>query len=319
MRQFSEIAGQSFPTEVEEQSPKKREKEPKTKLVRRRFEQLWSAKQDVLEARELLLQAKALVLCALPYRRTTERVITRTARVGKDAEISVTFAAVGKDAELPFGADRALLGWIQTRAFKDGFIEFQTLKEFLNAFKLNDSGANYRRFRERVDRLVHLAISIEASSDDEVLVENINPIRSAYYPKTGGEAQKRLQSETTGQLLMIPERYGFRLDPEFWAYLQANPVPLPLALMRLFHSKPKAWDFAQFLLYRCYAAKRKSVVPWAVFKEQLGSQDKDRRRLKYTLQGCLREIKVIYPSLPAEFLPEYRGLSVAPWRPPRRG
>lgn len=281
----------------------------------KRFQALWSAREE-LGKRELLLQAKALVLCALPYKRTRDRIITRTARVGKDAEISVTFAAVGKGAELPFGADRALLGWIQTRAFRNGFIEFQTLREFLGAFGLNDSGANYRRFRERVDRLVHLSISIEATTADALAVENIHPVRTAYYPRTAKAARRRLDSEQAGQVLMIPERYGFRLDPEFWSYLQANPVPLPLPLMRLFHDKPKAWDFCQFLLFRCYSARSVSVVPWSVFQSQLGSQDRDRRRLKWTLSRFLDQIRVVYPNLPAEFLRGAGGLRVGPWRPP---
>ena len=47
---------------------------------------------------------------------------------------------------LPFGADRALLGWIQTQAYTDGFIEFASLRAFLGAFGLSDGGVQYRRF-----------------------------------------------------------------------------------------------------------------------------------------------------------------------------
>lgn len=285
--------------------------------IRERFDALWAAQENVQEPRDLLLQAKAMVLCALPYKRVTDARITRKARIGKNTFLSVTFAAVGENAVLPFGADRALFGWIQTRAYREGFVAFETLKEFLSAFGLNDGGANYRLFKERVDRLTHFAVSIEASTEEEEALLNISPVRAAYFPKTAASARRRLSTEGVGQLLLIPEKYGFRLDPLFWEYLRANPVPLPLALMRLFHNKPKGWDFAQFVLYRCYAAKSKSVIPWSAFSEQLGSQDSNPRRLKATLAGFLREMKVVYRDLPAEFLPAYKGLAVAPWTPPR--
>ena len=227
----------------------------------------------------------------------------------------MTFAAVGENAVLPFGADRALLGWIQTQAYTDGFIEFASLRAFLGAFGLSDGGVQYRRFRERVERLSRLSVSIEANLPDDVMITNISPIKHAYFPKEAAAARARLSDEDAGQLLMIPERYGFRLDPEFWAYLKANPVPLPLPLMRVFRTRPKAWDFCQFVLYRCYAARSRSVVPWRAFYEQLGSLDKDHRRLKFTLRKILEEIKVVYPNLPADFLEKYRGLQVEHWRP----
>ena len=282
-----------------------------------RFDALWAVAEASQEPRDLLLQAKALVLCALPYKRVPEARITRKARIGKNTFLSVTFAAVGEDAILPFGADRALFGWIQTRAYREGFIAFETLKEFLTAFGLNDSGANYRIFKERVERLTHFAVSIETSNEDEQALVNITPVRSAYFPKSTTAAKRRLSAEGVGQMLLVPEKYGFRLDPMFWEYLRENPVPLPLSLMRLFHNKPKGWDFAQFVLYRCFAARTQSVVPWSAFSEQLGSRDSNPRRLKATLARFLREMKVVYPSLPAEFLAGYEGLSVAPWAPPR--
>ena len=91
-----------------------------------RFNALWAAKEELGEgSTDLLLQAKALVLCALPYKRIAEQQLTRTAKLGRDTTLSVTFAAIGKDAVLPYGADRALLGWIQTRAYSEGFISFE--------------------------------------------------------------------------------------------------------------------------------------------------------------------------------------------------
>jgi len=288
-----------------------------SKSDRKHFDKLWLVRDELLEPHDLLLQAKALVLCALPYKRTKEVRITRKARVGRDAWISVTFGAVGEGAILPYGADRAVLGWIQTRAYKDGFIQYDTLRGFFSDFGLNDSGTNYRRFRERVDRLTTLAISIRGENESATLVENISPIKKAFFPKTSAEMRGRREDEEVGQMLMIPQRYGFQLDPDFWRYLNANPVPLPLPLMRLFHARPKAWDFCQFLLFRCFSAKTESTIPWQVFQEQLGSEDTHTRRLRQTLRECLKEIKTVYPDIPAVLLHGSQGLRVAPWRPPQ--
>ena len=284
---------------------------------REHFDKLWLVREELLAPHDLILQAKALVLCALPYKRTKEIRVTRKARVGKRAWVSVTFAAVGDGAVLPYGADRAVLGWIQTRAFKNGFVEYDTLKEFFTDFHLNDSGANYQRFRQRVERLTHLAVSIEGQDEETGVVENLMPVKRAFFPKTSREARHRVKEEEAGQLLMVPQRYGFQLDPDFWTYLRTNPVPLPLPLMRLFHNKPKGWDFAQFCLWRCYAARSETMIPWEPFQAQLGSTDKNPKQLRYTLRRYLEQMKVVYPDLPAEFEMDGRGLRVSHWRPPK--
>jgi len=278
------------------------------------FNRIWRVREEALTSREILLQAKALVLCGLPYKRTDKRSVTRKARLGPGSSIAVTFTAIGENGILPYGADRALLGWIQTRAYNSGFVEYRSLREFFTDFGLNDSGANYQRFKARTERLMTLAISVEATAPNEKGIMNLLAVKRAFFPKGTKEARRRLKDEQAGQLLILPERYGFQLDPDFWEYFRANPVPLPLPLMRLFHSRPKGWDLAQFLLYRCYAARSQSVIPWQSFHDQLGSEDANRKQLKRTLIRYLDEIKTVYPNLPARFLPGFDGLEVAPWR-----
>lgn len=281
-----------------------------------RFGELWNLREEVLTAKDILIQAKALILCALPYKSIPERRLVKKAQIGRDVSVAVTFAAIG-DASLPYGADRALFAWIQTRAYSNGFITFDRLNEFLKAFGLADDGRNYRLFHERLERLKNLSVSISVVTTDEELQLNTVPIKAAYTPRSSREVRYRLAEETGSQLMLIPQKYGFKLDPDFWSYLRANPVPMPLALMREFHAEPKAWDFCQFILYRCYAARHPSYVPWDAFQEQLASRDQNRRQLKYTLGKVLKRIKVIYPDLPANFLTGYQGLAVAPWRPPK--
>ena len=82
---------------------------------------------------------------------------------------------------------------------------------------------------------------------------------------------------------------------------------MPLALMRRFRSQPKAWDFAQFVLFRAFSAATLSGVPWTELVSQVASQDGYPRRLKMTLAQVIGEIRPVYRDFPVEFLPGLRG------------
>ena len=280
-----------------------------------RFHDLWAAREAVSTSHERVIQARALIFCSLPYRRVDQRSVTRRARIGHKSHISVTFTAVDPAHPLPYGADRALLGWIQTRGYLDRFITFRSLTEFFDAFDLSRSGRDYARFRERLARLLGLAITVRLDGERDEAQIHMQPLKKAFTPRTHGEVERILLSESSAQLLLVRNRYGFELDPDFHAYLRANPVPLPLPLMRLFHNRPQSWDFASFVIYRCFAARSASVVPWSELSEQMASTDSYPRRLKANLNQVLREVRVVYPGFPAHFLPGGEGLSVAPWRP----
>ena len=264
--------------------------------------------------------AKALLLCALPYRRAVDedgkpmRSVTRVARLGDGSRLSVTFSTLGSGGELAFGSDRAVLGWILTHAYETGSCSFRRLRDFLRAFGLDEGGRSYRAFRSRIDRLSRLAVRITQTGEHTQSIENRVAISSAYLPSS---PRRQVQSEDVGQGALFDERFGFELDPSFWSYLRANPVPLPLDLMKIFHGRPMAWDFTSFVLYRSYVAKAPSTIPMRVFSGQFGSGDKTPRRLKWRLGKILKQVQVVYPSLPARFTEQ--GLRVAPWRPERKG
>ena len=279
------------------------------------FKELFAASEAIATTLENIVQAKALIFCALPYHRVAERSLTRSARTGRSSTISVTFTAVDPLQPLPYGADRALLGWLQTLGYQDPFITFQSLTQFFRAFGLSDSGRDYIRFRERLARLLGLAITVRLDSEEGESRIVMQPLKKAFTPKTRSEVRHAQEGEASPQLILVQNRYGFELDPDFWQYLRSNPVPLPLPLMRLFHSRPQGWDFAQFVLYRCFAARTPSVLPWSELIAQMGSTDRSPRRLKANLVQVLKEIRVVYSDFPAAFLPGCKGLQVEPWRP----
>ena len=277
-----------------------------------RFRTLCSVREEVEgPSPPRLVQAKALLLCALPCSQVPDRSVTRVAQIAPGSRLAVTFTSVDEEVPLPFGADRALLTWMQTQAYRDGFVSLRSLTGFFRAFNLHPSGSEYQRFRARLQRVASLAITIRLDTENESLRLRLHPLKCARTPK---------EFETTGQTLpsaqvLRRERFGFALDPDFWAYLRANPVPLPLPLMRRFHGRPKAWDLAAFVLYRSYVARTPSVVPWPDLMAQLGSRDTFPRRLKATLSAVLDEIRVVYPNLRTRFLPGFAGLEIQPWKP----
>src|SRR5947209_13799584 len=57
-----------------------------------RVDALLPLREDV--HREKLLQAKALLLCALPYRRIETPSVTRYARLGRDSRLVLTYTSV---------------------------------------------------------------------------------------------------------------------------------------------------------------------------------------------------------------------------------
>ena len=241
---------------------------------------------------ERILQARALILCGLPLQRTSLPNVHRVARVGADTTLTVTYSSLDEGVHLPFGADRALASWLQTQAVRNrhtgGVVSFRHISEFFTAFGIEACGIQYRRFRERLARLESLAITLRIETSESVARLNLHFIRRS--------VQKRApllpnSDDLVAFLSGADHRYGIQLDPAFFGYLVDHAVPLPLPLMRLFIDEPKGWDFASFVLYRCYIRGEYA----------LGLQDRNAPNLKVpipvppdldceTLQGLVRRL-----------------------------
>jgi hypothetical protein len=260
----------------------------------------------------VLLQPRPLILSGLPYKPTTRREVTRTARTGAGSWLTVTYLATDDRYGLPFGADRALLAWITTKAFGDGSVRFSAVAEYFDHFGLHRSGADYRRFRERWQRVSNLALRLEETSPDERHVRRLFLVPTSREPLSLDAAS----TADIGRECLRYNRHGFDLDPTFWQYLRDTRVPTPLALLRRFHDQPQAWDFCQLVLFRCYSARSTSVIPWSELLEQLGARTTHPRRLRVSLTGVLDTVRGLFPDFPARFLAGSNGLEVSEWRMP---
>jgi hypothetical protein len=231
----------------------------------------------------------------------------------------VYFSTTKLGVPIPYGADRALLAWITTLAYPTGWVSFDSLTTFFEAFQLGRSGAEYRRFEQRLERLLSLSLTLVLRTSAGERHSNMPLLNDAFTPRNGVEARRLLAAENTPQLTLLESdirRYGIVLNPKFHAYLRENPVSLPLPLMRRFHSRPLFWDVASFLLYRCYAARLPGRVSWRLVRRQLASVDGHDRRLAQTLNKVAEEIRVDYKDFPASVEHHTHDLLVAPWRPP---
>jgi hypothetical protein len=272
------------------------------------------------DPKTLLLAAKALVFCGFPYQRSPLTTVVREAHLGADTHLTVYLSTTEPNVPTPYGADRALLAWITTLTYDTGFVTFTSLTDFFDAFRLARSGVQYRRFEERLHRLLSFSLSLILRTPGGVSRLNMRPLQRAYTPRDGAEARRLLAEETRSQLSLLPsdiKRYGILLDPAFHEYLRGNPVVLPLTLMRRFHNRPLFWDAASYLLYRCWSARTPCVIPWKIVRRQLASVDQLDRRLALSLNRVADEIRADYPDFPVRVEPGSHDLVVAPFRPPR--
>jgi hypothetical protein len=258
----------------------------------------------------VLFQPRALVLAGLPLRRD-DRLdqVHRRARVGRTTWLDVTYFRTRPDVPLPFGSDRSLLAWITTKGLVTGEVRFSAIADYLKTFQLDAGGKAYRTFRERWRRVTHLGIRLDEHDLGQPGTRRtltLLPQHPAEEPDLGGDLRK---------LALTYDRYRLKLDPDFHRNLLETRVPTPLPVLRHFHDRPLAWDLAQFLLWRCFAAANRSHIAWSDLLAQLGTQDHHHRRLRWKLNQALRELQTFHPDLPARFLPRTGTLEIEPWTP----
>ena len=267
----------------------------------------------------LLLAAKALVFCGFPYKRSPLTTITREAQLGSDTHLTVYLSTTEPDVPIPFGADRALLAWITTLTYDTGFVTFTSLTDFFEAFQLARSGVQYRRFEERLHRLLSLSLSLILRTPSGIARLNMRPLQRAYTPRDGAEARRLLAAETGSQLSLLPsdlKRYGILLDPPSMSTCATTPSSCRSASCGRFHNRPLFWDAASYLLYRCWSARTPPGSPGRLVRRQLASVDQLDRRLAPLLNRVADEIRDDYPDFPAQVETGTHDLVVAPFRPP---
>jgi hypothetical protein len=315
-KQYEELAK---PPQAKKKTPAPRNHQNERHLAKtRRASALANVrtKRDASGGDEEIFQvAQALILCGLPYDKTDQIRITRTARVADGSVVSVTFTVAAKGGEMPYGSDRTLLHFLFNRAVRSNsrFISWETATEFLKAMDIGDSGKNYRDLRARFDRIRGLIISVERQTFASTQTNTTPVIRRSHLPTSVDvHAAKKGQS-----LLPIDSTsivFGVELDETFFEDLKRYHVPVPAVIIKTTRNKSQLQDIMLFLHWRCYAAKKPSLIEWEHLRLQLWQDDTNERRIKSRFADAIAALRILWPELQAEALKT--GLMVAP---PLRG
>lgn len=254
--------------------------------------------------KEILITARALVLCGLPYRKTDKKQLVKTARLGSGQTLKVTYTSQG-NYPLPFGKDRAVLAMITTAASrqKSPLVRFDNAMAFLSAFDLTDSGTNFKNLTDSINRLKSFSCYIAVDDGVSEQTDNGGVVRRA-----GTPSQLDLSQEKNGQvrLPLSPDGFYVELDPTFFHEVMEHGLPIPLDLMRRYANVPLAWDFIMFLNYRVKIARSPSRIPLEILCSMLGSSDDNLRKLRMRLDGILKELREVWPECTVHF--EGRGM-----------
>jgi hypothetical protein len=281
---------------------------------------------------ELLLVAQALILCGLPYRALYDESgkPQRTySRIAKLTNGTMTLEISGLDPKvlLPYGKDRALLTWLQTKAIQQDspIITWESAKEFFEAFGLTRAGYHYDRFKKTWERLLNTVFVLKQKTNDwqgkmTIEAEHL-PLLARYRLPDYETDQERMILDShlptiqdrlaeNKYPMIIPPNYSVTLADNLYKHLKDSPVPLNLNVMRAFQNEPKAWDIAAFISYRSFlcgllANEGKDSTAYISFEalcDQIGSFDNNPKQLRTTIRKAIKEIKIIWPECQAELL-----------------
>jgi hypothetical protein len=254
--------------------------------------------------KELLIAARAMVLCGLPYRKTDKKTLVKTSRLGSGQTLRVTYTAQG-DYPLPFGKDRAVLAVITTAASRQNSprVRFDSAMAFLDAFGLTDSGTNFKNLGNSINRLKSFSCYI--SIDDGTYEQSNNGV---VVKRAGTPSQLALDKEGDWQNNHPIHSDGFyvELDPSFFQEIQEHGIPIPLDLMRRYANVPLAWDFITFINYRSKITNGPSRIALDALCMMLGSTDDNLRKIRMRLEEILHELSEVWPECNVHF--EGRGL-----------
>jgi hypothetical protein len=274
------------------------------------------AERDANGADEKIIQvAQALILCGLPYKKTDQIRITRTARIADGSKVSVTFTVATKDGKMPYGSDRSLLHFLFNKAVQSNsrFISWETATEFLKAMDISDGGNNFRDLRTRFDRIRGLVISVERQISAGTRTSTRTIICDSYLPTSID-----FYAAEQGQSLLPINRtslvFGVELDETFFEDLKRYHVPVPAVIIKTTRNKSQLQDIMLFLHWRSYAAKKSSLIQWQYLRLQLWQDDATHRRIKVRFAEAIRALRILWPELQAEALKT--GLMIGP---PLRG
>jgi len=156
---------------------------------------------------------------------------------------------------------------------------------------MQKNGKNYADLRARFSRIRGLAISVLRSGPSGERTKVMAIISDSALPTS-----VEVRSETAGQQLLPLGngiRYGVEINEEFFTELKQHHVPVPSMILRSTRKQSQLQDLMLFLYWRCYAARRESMIPWTSLHQQVWQDDRKESRIRTRFRGCLRSHSVV--------------------------
>ncbi len=241
----------------------------------------------------VLHTAKTLALCSLPHEPVKERTLVRQATLDDGTVVHVRFSAHNQDIELPHGKDRALITWLMTLAREQNNprVTFKSALDYIQTFGIPRTGKAYSAFAQAMRRICNVVITYGYVSDTfdqdrdrgEKLVYDKNlPHRSD------------VKSEFMGLRTLPGLREGYYVEfgEKTFQDLVANPVSVPLDILKRYQDSPIAWDFLQFVSYQAAEldSGQQKAFPLNQVIDFLGSSDTNTRKIRFKIDRLLKEL-----------------------------
>ncbi|WP_324778289.1 replication protein RepA [Ralstonia pickettii] len=251
--------------------------------------------EDAREAGALGYMARALAQATLPH--TDPKLPPGSLYTRDTGRLTLTVAPTSKKHGIPYGTiPRVVMAWICTEAWlkKDRVLSLgHSQKEFLEKIKMNNNGAEIKRFREQVLRLFKSVISVEYSDDRE------------------GDLSARLMISDKSHVFWHPKQDDQRalwessleLSERFYKEIVSAPVPIDLRVFHSLSKSPLAMDIYTWLTYRMFVLRQSGRpyvhVPWAGIKAQFGAgyedSEKGMSNFRSKFKTRLKEVLLYYP------------------------
>ncbi len=255
-----------------------------------------AAQRDGSLGEEYIKLAQAMILCTLPLSEQSDRQITRKARLGDGSWLTVTFTAAVPGVPIPFGADRKLLAWMLDRAIRlnSPYIPWESASEYRREMGLSIGGSGNKQLTHRFERLAGLVINIQRRAESEKQGTTYPIIEKSYLPTsiTG----KTIEAAGQQTLPELRDRFGFVLNQTLFDDIRKHNLALPRQIWRDLRGSTQVLDIVFWLLFRCYAAKTATVIPWDALSQQF-STDSNPWRVRSHAREAIKIVGTMWPDV----------------------
>ncbi|MHB1949709.1 MAG: replication protein RepA [Gammaproteobacteria bacterium] len=251
----------------------------------------------------LAFMARSMVMATLPHSKLDQLVFQR-----KNGYYTLTMMA-NPQFGLPYGSiPRMILAWLTTEAIGKKSPEInlgKSFASFLKKIELQNGGGkrgNSTRVREQMMRLLTCSISCIYLDKNKGICEgeqyNISHSFKLWWSplETG-----RKEFLSTSNIM---------LARDFFDELIKSPIPIDLEALNLLRQSPLQIDIYIWLTYRFSFLKEETFIPWALLKNQFGSDYADdaqgTRNFKKKFLQALKKVWLVYPT--ANVCPIDKGL-----------